>query len=139
MVLRGGDGLLNRFIQKFSVWFASPLGVLETAIVIVGIIIVEKVHPSMDPSGFWILYWLTVYSGVTQPILAYAATMSANESGKTQKEIKELQETQSQLLRNNADILRTLIAMSQAMEKDIDEIADDIDDLKVGSGEKVEN
>lgn len=60
-----------RLLEKFAKWFASPGGVWQTGLVTAAIIAAENIWPHMDPHGFWLLYWLTAYSAVTQPVLAY--------------------------------------------------------------------
>jgi hypothetical protein len=34
----------------------------------------------MDPHGFWVLYWLTVYSAVTQPVLAFCSRRASEKA-----------------------------------------------------------
>lgn len=63
-------------LDAFSRWFASAAGVWQTAIVTGLIVGAERVFPHIDPNGFWLLYLLTVYSGITQPALAYVGTLT---------------------------------------------------------------
>lgn len=72
-----------KLLHWFGRWFASPLGILQTIILLALWIGAEKLHVLHDPSGYQILYWLTVYSAVTQPILAFIAY----EGGKDQEKI----------------------------------------------------
>lgn len=66
---------LNRLsswiLDAFDWWFGSALGVWQTLGLCIVVVIFEHLHPSADPNGFQLLYWLTVYSAVTQPVLAY--------------------------------------------------------------------
>lgn len=66
----------ERILDDFSSWFASAAGVWQTAIVTGLIVAAERVFPHIDPNGFWLLYLLTVYSGITQPALAYVGTLA---------------------------------------------------------------
>jgi hypothetical protein len=60
--------MLNRFAR----WFASAGGVWQTVGAVAMVCVLELTHTVRDDHGFWLLYWLTVYSAATQPILAYA-------------------------------------------------------------------
>ena len=82
--------MLDKYMRRFSDWFASPAGVLETFIVTIGVVIIEHIFPRLDPNGFLLLYWLTVYSGVTQNILAYASNVSADKSETVLMSIQQL-------------------------------------------------
>lgn len=66
----------ERILDGFSRWFASAAGVWQTAIITGLIVAAERVFPHIDPNGFWLLYLLTVYSGITQPALAYVGTLA---------------------------------------------------------------
>lgn len=63
-------------LQAFARWFKSPAGILHTISLVTIIVVIEALYPNTDPHGFWLLYWLTVYSAVTQPILAYVADVA---------------------------------------------------------------
>lgn len=65
--------LANRVLEAFARWFASPGGVWQTVILTLALAVAETIFPHWDPQGFRLLYWLTVYSAVTQPALAYVA------------------------------------------------------------------
>lgn len=76
--------MLERLLGAFNGWFASAAGVLQTLLLVVGVVVWESVSPHADPHGFWLLYWLTVYSAVTQPALAYIARRSGDDQGKAE-------------------------------------------------------
>jgi hypothetical protein len=59
-------------LRRFAKWFASSGGVWQTAGLVGLVVVLEILHVVQDDHGFWLLYWLTVYSAVTQPVLAYA-------------------------------------------------------------------
>lgn len=63
-------------LTAFDRWFASSAGVWQTFAVTVVIVVLERVFPHVDPNGFWLLYVLTIYSGITQPALAHVGTES---------------------------------------------------------------
>jgi predicted NAD/FAD-binding protein len=60
-----------RVLERFARWFASAAGVWQTTALTAAVIVVENFFPHLDNHGFWLLYYLTAYSAVTQPILAY--------------------------------------------------------------------
>ncbi len=113
-------------MRRFSRWFSSPAGVVETFVVTIVIVIIEHIWPRLDPNGFLLLYWLTVYSGVTQQPLAYAARIAADESSATQAQIHKLQESHAQMLRNQTDMMRAIIAIAERIEHGVEEIAEDL-------------
>lgn len=59
-------------LKRFARWFASAGGVWQTAALVGVIVVLEYAHVIHDPSMFELMAWLTIYSGVTQPVLAYA-------------------------------------------------------------------
>lgn len=76
-----------RALERFAKWFASPGGVLQTAVVTAVIIAVENIWHGLDPHGFWLLYWLTAYSAVTQPVLAFVNRQDTTHGESLLKEI----------------------------------------------------
>ena len=77
---------LDRALSWFGTWFASNLGVWMTAVVATIVVVCELVGWIHDAHGFWLLYWLTVYSAVTQPVLAFVAR-KAGEAESAEREI----------------------------------------------------
>jgi hypothetical protein len=71
--------LSDRILGGFNHWFSSAAGTWHTFIVTGGLVTVEQMFPHLDPHGFWCLYILTVYSGVTQPALAYSGKQSSDQ------------------------------------------------------------
>lgn len=100
------SGLWRRFdrwvtgpvLSAFNSWFCSAAGVLQTAVVVVAIMVLELTHPRLDPHGFWMLYLLTVYSGITQPALAYAGQQGARQMEALEERVAELEATNGALL-----------------------------------------
>lgn len=68
-----------RVLERFNRWFTSEGGVYQTFLITLTIVGIEQAFPSLDQHGFWLLYYLTVYSAVTQPALAYAGRQNAVE------------------------------------------------------------
>jgi len=70
--------LESRVLARFNHWFTSQGGVYQTLLITLTICTAERVFPHLDPHGFWLLYWLTVYSAITQPALAYSTALDAD-------------------------------------------------------------
>lgn len=80
-------------LQKFARWFRSPAGIFQTLALVALIVIYEMIFPRVDEHGFWLLYWLTVYSAITQPILAYVADIAgAKTDSVLNEELKLIKE-----------------------------------------------
>lgn len=71
---------MRRAIEWFGRWFASAAGIMQTAVFVAGWIGLEKLHVIRDSDGYQILYWLTVYSAVTQPVLAYVGQAAGRKT-----------------------------------------------------------
>jgi hypothetical protein len=70
--------LADRALWRFAEWFSDSGGVWQTFVLCLVIVALESLHVIPDEHGFWLLYWLTVYSAVTQPALAYSGRLSSN-------------------------------------------------------------
>ena len=78
-LLTGKDTSLgNTMLAAFDRWFASTAGVYQTLLLVLAAVIAEQIWPQLDPSSILLLYWLTVYSAVTQPALAHTGKASAD-------------------------------------------------------------
>lgn len=78
---------MTSLFHRFGRWFASPLGIVETISLVALWIIVWLVDHHADNHLFGLLVALTIYSGVTQPVLAFIA-YSAGE--KTERVLDQL-------------------------------------------------
>lgn len=96
-------------LKRFAVWFASSTGVWQTVAVCLGWVVVERLFPQSDPNGFLLLYVLTVYSAITQPILAYSNKMDTDATDRILQE------------------LRTILDRIESMER---AIAEDVEDVQ---------
>jgi hypothetical protein len=85
-------------LDRFNVWFSSAAGVVQTAIVALGLAAYEIADRSFDPHGFWLLWALTVYSAVTQPALAYSGVTASRKLDVTIRRIEALENQNSALL-----------------------------------------
>lgn len=92
------DWMTGPVLARFNCWFTSAAGVLQTGVVVLGIAIVETAHPALDPHGFWLLWALTVYSGITQPALAYAGARAAEMNEELLAKVERLEEEHGRLL-----------------------------------------
>lgn len=97
-------------VAAFSRWFQSASAVWQTLVFVLVVVLIESIRPSLDPHGFWLLYWLTVYSAVTQPALAYASAQSTLEAQKTTA-------MQMQMLANQADSMKAMRAILEELAK----------------------
>lgn len=77
-------------LLKFNRWFTSAAGILHTMMLVLFVVLAEQLHLLRDTHGFWLLYWLTVYSAVTQPALAYVAKQSGDNEDKILRHIEQV-------------------------------------------------
>lgn len=99
---RGSVSLREILMDHFADWFSSVGGVLQTFLLVLLVVVWEVADPHADKHGFWLLYWLTVYSAVTQPVLAFSNAKAASSA-----------------LRNEARMIR----LERKVDKKIDLIA----------------
>jgi hypothetical protein len=78
-------------LQKFDRWFGSAAGVMQTLAVVSFLVIAELFGGIHDDHGFWLLYWLTVYSAVTQPVLAYSNRRTVADQAAREDLVVELE------------------------------------------------
>lgn len=81
---------MTRALEAFNRWFTSAAGVYQTLAAVVVIVVLEQFHVVNDHNGFWLLYWLTVYSAITQPALAYVARQGGVSEEKILHHIERL-------------------------------------------------
>lgn len=103
--------MVHRAVERFSEWFESSTAVWQTLAVCFAIVIVEFADPGLDPHFFWVLFWLTVYSAVTQPALAYAARRAA------------------ELVRQVLAAIHALVAQILALVEEVRRLVDEIRSL----------
>lgn len=59
-------------LARFAKWFSSAAGVWQTFFAVSGWVVLEYLHVVHDDNMFQLMAWLTIYSAITQPVLAYA-------------------------------------------------------------------
>ena len=91
-----------RTLERFNLWFTSAIGVWQTIALIIVVVVIEAFFPQLDEHGFWLMWGLTLYSGATQPILAYVAARSADSTDHDLSHDIELDETAAVLLKRIA-------------------------------------
>lgn len=110
--------LTDSGIDAFTDWFTSPLAFVQG--VAVTAVWIGLVALGIDAHGWWLLFGLTVFSGVTQFPLAYAARRASEASDRALTEIDTQTELIEQMLRNQADTLTAILELvrhQQATEK----------------------
>jgi uncharacterized membrane protein len=108
--------MIDRLVARFARWFASSGSVWQTTCIVLAWVGFELAFPRVDPHGFVVLYVLTVYSAITQPALAYAANVAAEEAQRATS-------AQELILRNELDSMRVLLALTERIEGLVEEIA----------------
>lgn len=88
----------NKLLHAFNRWFASARGVWQTLAVTVTVAAVELSNPTIDPHGFWLLWALTIYSGITQPALAYVSDQASIRLGEVLSRLEHLEEHELEIL-----------------------------------------
>jgi hypothetical protein len=96
----------NRGFERFNRWFTSSAGVYQTLCATVTLVLLESFGAIPDPHGFYLLYWLTVYSAVTQPALAAAARYNEEKLEAVLHRMNQADETNAALLTNIASLLQ---------------------------------
>lgn len=91
----------DRLLDRFTCWFCSGGGVWQTAAITVAIVVAEATGFLHDNHGFWLLYWLTVYSAVTQPALAHSGAMAADRTDAMLERLAALEEQNQRLLEHH--------------------------------------
>jgi hypothetical protein len=105
-------------LRRFATWFSSAAGVWQTVAVCMGWVAFERIFRHADPSGFVLLYVMTVYSAVTQPVLAYA---NRQDTEATDLVLKKLQDVLDQLATMEATIAEDVEDIEEALslEKEV--------------------
>lgn len=125
------------FMIWFTNWFASLKGTIQTTIVVLAWVIVEQTFPNIDPNGFILLYILTVWSAITQNLLAYTSTLSAIEAQKSQDLLMQLLsnnvhqlEFLIQLVENQNTTISKLDNILQKLSKHVEELNEDVIEIQ---------
>lgn len=89
---------MGRAIEAFGRWFASAGGVWQTFAFCAAVVALELAFPQVDPHMFWWLVVLTVYSGATQPVLAYVAMIGAAKTDHVLARLEAMEKRELELL-----------------------------------------
>jgi hypothetical protein len=82
----------RKTLDGFNKWFTSAAGILHTIMLIAFVVLAEHFHLIKDRNGFALLYWLTIYSAITQPMLAFVAKNSGDSEDVLLKHIESIVE-----------------------------------------------
>jgi hypothetical protein len=83
----------DRGFVAFNRWFTSRAGVFQTFVSCGVIVLLEALHVLPDEHGFWLLYYLTVYSAITQPALAASAAANEEKLEELLRKLEQRDET----------------------------------------------
>lgn len=95
----------NKGFVRFNGWFTSRGGVYQTLCITLLLVIGEATGIIHDPHGFWLLYWLTVYSAITQPALAAASRYNEEKLEAALHRFKHADEVNTALLTRVVSLL----------------------------------
>lgn len=70
-------------LVRFGRWFASSGGVWQTAVIVVLWWLAEFIGLIHDPQHLQLCVWLTIYSAITQPVLAWVNKMDTRSADAT--------------------------------------------------------
>lgn len=91
-ILQKLHNISNRWLGMFTKWFESAAGVWQTLVAVLIVVNLEFIFPSVDPHAFILMAVLTVYSGITQPALAYGNAQAAKQLEETLAKLEILEE-----------------------------------------------
>lgn len=106
--------MANRGFERFNAWFTSRGGVYQTVAAVLVLVGLESTGVLPDTHGFYLLYWLTVYSAITQPALAAAARFNEEKLEGVLHRLNQADETNSALLERNNNLLARLVAIQES-------------------------
>lgn len=106
--------MLKRAIDRFTDWFTSAAAFAQGTVVTLAWLVVVFSGVA-DRNGWWLLFALTVFSGVTQFPLAYAARRAAEASDRALGQISEATGLLVQLAENETNLQEAAAAQSAAI------------------------
>lgn len=77
-------------LKAFARWFGSAAGVWQTFFAVGGWVTLEYLHVVHDDNMFQLMAWLTIYSAITQPVLAYANSQDTKQGEAILNEIRAI-------------------------------------------------
>lgn len=86
-------------LSRFGRWFASSAGVWQTGFLVLVWWIAEFAGLIHDPQHLQLCVWLTIYSAVTQPVLAWVTSKDTHEQGAQLDRIEAKEDAELDVLR----------------------------------------
>lgn len=77
-------------LARFGRWFASSAGVWQTAVLVTVWWLAEFFGLLHDPQHLQLCVWLTIYSAVTQPVLAWVNKQDSAQGNLLLREIRSI-------------------------------------------------
>lgn len=106
-MLRYIGRLSSGILSAFGDWFASGGGVWETAVVMLGLTSYYLVRGALGHAIFFLAI-LTVYSGITQPILALVARAAGKKTDEALAKLMEVEERLATLEEEHGRLLAAI-------------------------------
>ena len=82
----------KHLLERFAKWFASTAGVWQTTAIVLLWWILESTGVIHDDQHFQLLVVLTIYSAITQPVLAFANRQDTEQGDKILTELRAIAE-----------------------------------------------
>jgi hypothetical protein len=89
-------------LSRFGRWFASSGGVWQTAVLVMLWWLAEFFGLIRDPQHFQLCVWLTIYSAVTQPVLAWVNKQDSGRSDATLARLEAKEDDELEILKGKA-------------------------------------
>lgn len=86
-------------LSRFGRWFASSAGVWQTGAIVLAWWIAEFAGLIHDPQHLQLCVWLTIYSAVTQPVLAWVTKQDGARDSATLTRIEAKEDEELATLR----------------------------------------
>lgn len=95
---------VHRTVDWFHRWFTSPAAFVQGTVFLL-IWLVGIAFNVFDRSGWWLLFILTVFSGITQFPLGYAARKASEEAERVAESQRQLIKAIQSAVAKQADML----------------------------------
>jgi vacuolar-type H+-ATPase catalytic subunit A/Vma1 len=89
-------------LSRFGRWFASSGGVWQTAVIVIVWWLAEFAGLIHDPQHFQLCVWLTIYSAITQPVLAWVNKQDMSKSDQRLDRLEDKEDQELELLKGKA-------------------------------------
>jgi hypothetical protein len=86
-------------LAHFGRWFASSGGVWQTAVIVMAWWLAEFAGLIHDPQHLQLCVWLTIYSAITQPVLAWVNKQDSGKSDATLARLEAMEDSELKILR----------------------------------------